>query len=400
MPDPSSLGFSTRAVRGFEADTRPGLRSTVEPIYQSSSFYYEDPEHLDAALGGDPSAYTYSRYGNPTVAAWERTLAALEGAEAAIAFGSGMAAIQAVFILLAVEADRPVLASREVYGATHGLLTGILRAAGVRTELIDFTDLEEVRRIARTLRPGVIYWEAMSNPLLTVVDPVALAEIAREVGALAVVDATFVTPYLQRPLDLGADLVVHSATKYLAGHGDVTGGIVAGRADLMTELRRVARLTGGILAPFEAWLTARGVQTLALRMERHCANAAEVAAALRAHPAVERIYYPGLPDHPSHAIARRYLPAGCLGGLVSFDLRDGAPVRIRQVLRRLEVVRPAATLGDTGSRVLSPPMASHRFLTPEDRAAIGIGEGLLRVSVGIEDAADIIADLEQAIGIE
>ena len=400
MGDAPSSGFATRAVHGAIGNERPGLRPTVEPIYQSTSFYYDDPEHLDAALGGDPSAYTYSRYGNPTVAAWERALAALEGAAGAVAFASGMAAIQAIFIVTALETGRPVLASRELYGATQTLLGGILRSAGVRSELVDISDLDQVRQAARRLQPGVLYWEAIANPLLTVADLDALIGIAREVGAHAVVDATFATPYLQRPLERGADLVVHSATKYLAGHGDVTGGIVAGNASFTAELRRVTRLTGGILAPFEAWLTARGARTLPLRMERHCTNAARLAVALQDHPAVERVYYPGLPDHRSHEVASRCLPDGRYGGMVSLDVRDGSPARIRQIFRRLRVIKPAATLGDVGSLVLSPSMASHRMLAPDERARVGIGEGLLRISVGIEDVTDVIADFEQAIAAD
>lgn len=392
------LSFSTLAVHAGEQVPEVEARPVGTPIYQTSSFYYEQIEALDAVFEGVRPGYVYTRYGNPTTAALERAVAALEGAEGAVAFGSGMAAIHAALLALELRPGKALLASRDLYGTSQSLFVDLFGSLGVRVELADLADLAEAERAVERLRPRLVFAETVSNPLLRVVDVPALAELCRRAGASLVIDGTFTTPYLCRPLELGARLVVHSATKYLGGHGDVTGGLAAGGAADAEQLRAVARLVGGILAPGEAWLALRGLKTLPLRLQRQCENALVVARWLQRHPKVERVYYPGLEEHPHHERAKRLFRAGCFGGVVAFDLRDAGPTEVMAFMGRLRLCRPAPTLGDVYSLVLYPARASHRALSPAQRRAAGIGDGLVRLSLGIEDADDVLADLEQALG--
>jgi cystathionine gamma-synthase/methionine-gamma-lyase len=291
--------------------------------------------------------------------------------------------------------DDRLVTSRDCYGGTQGLIAGPLATLGIAGTFVDLLDQQAVEASLGG-RPRAVLFETLSNPLVRLVDAPALVERARAVGARTIVDSTFTTPYLCRPLEWGVDLVVHSATKYLGGHGDLTAGVVAGRAELLEPLRRIARLTGGVLGPNEAWLALRGLKTLALRMERQCANAFELARWLEGHPRVSRVYYPGLFSHPQQALAARLL-GGRFGAVVSFDLRPAEAAAASAVIDRLRWFKPAPTVGDVESLVMYPPRASHRGLTELERLAVGIGPGLIRLSVGAESVEDLKADLEQAL---
>lgn len=386
------LGLETLVVRVGEASDLGGAVPTAVPIHNAASFYYHTLDELDRAFDG---GYVYSRFANPTVAAFESAVARLESAAGAVAFASGMAAIHGAVLAVLAGGDDLLVASRDCYGGTQGLIEGPLRTLGIQSCLVDLTDGAAVER-ALAERPRALLLETVSNPLVRVADLPTLSARAHAVGARVIVDSTFTTPYLCRPLELGADLVVHSATKYLSGHGDVTAGVVAGRAELLEPLRRVAKLVGGVLGPNEAYLALRGIKTLALRMERQCQNALAIARWLREQPRVRRVYYPGLPDHPQHELARRLL-GGRFGAVVAFDLDPPEPAAVARFIDHLELFAGAPTVGDVASLVMYPARASHRGLSPAERVAVGIGDGLVRLSVGIESADDLIADLARAL---
>jgi len=320
-----------------------------------------------------------------------------------VAFASGMAALHAAVLAAGTPrgstqpAFERILAARDLYGATRTLLHDFFGAQGVSVEFCDMCDLDCLRQIMRDRPPDVVVLEPLSNPLLKVMDVPTIAEMSREAGARLVVDNTMPTPMLLRPIEYGADLVVHSATKYLGGHGDALGGVaVAAKRLPLDSLSRYAKLIGGVLSPFEARLIARGVQTLQLRMRQHCVGALAVAEWLEPRPEVARVYYPGLPSHPQHALAME-LFGGQGGGMVSFDLRGSDSAAAFRFMDALELVLPGTTLGDIYSLVSYPPMSSHRDVAAEERARQGISAGLLRLSIGIEEPEDIIADLARGL---
>jgi cystathionine beta-lyase/cystathionine gamma-synthase len=387
----------TVAVHAGERGPRPDFMPVSTPIYPSVGYLYDDMRDLDGVFGGERAGYVYPRYGSPTVTAFEQAIAALEATEDAVAFASGMAAIHAALLSAGVRAGTGVVAAADLYGATYALLDKTFTALGARVRFVDIADLGQVKQAVAEERPIALLCEIISNPLLKVADVPALVDIAHGAGAALIVDNTFASPYLFRPLEHGTDYVVHSATKYLGGHGDVMAGVVACSAERGRDLRERQKLLGANLGPQEAWLALRGLKTLPLRMRQHCANAQAVAEWLARHPAVTCVNYPGLPGHPQHAIATR-LFAGCgFGGMVSFDLKDAGQAEVFCFMEALELVLPATTLGDVYSLTLYPAHSSHRTVAPEVRGAIGIGDGLVRLSVGIEDAQDIIADLAQAL---
>jgi len=388
----------TQAVHAGERGPRPDFTPVVTPIYDSVGYLYESMEQLDAVFAAEREGYVYPRYGTPTNAAFEQAVATLEGGEAALSFASGMAAIHAALLATGLEAGQSVVAAQDVYGASYALLANLFTSLGVRVRFVNIADLTSVERAIAEEKPRAVFCETISNPLLKLADVPAVAELAHAHGAEVIVDSTFATPYLVRPLTLGVDYVVHSSTKYLGGHGDVMGGIVVTSADRRKRLWEVIKLTGGNLGPHQAWLTMRGLKTLPLRMAQHCRNAAAVAAWLAQHPEIARVNYPGLPSHPQHAVAARLFRQGCYGGMVSFEIAGAGRTRVFRFMEALKLILPATTLGDVYSLALYPAHSSHRTLSPEERAAIGIGEGLVRLSVGIEDVGDIIADLEQALG--
>jgi cystathionine beta-lyase/cystathionine gamma-synthase len=387
----------TQAVHAGERGPRPDFTPVSMPIYPSVGYLYDYMVDLDGVFGGERAGYVYPRYGSPTVGAFEEAVAVLEGAADAVAFSSGMAAVHAALLGAGVRAGRTVVAATELYGATYALLDQTFTELDVRTRFVDITDLEQVARAIDEEQPVAVVCEIISNPLIKVAHVPALATMAHQAGAALIVDNTFASPYLFRPLAHGADYTVHSATKYLGGHGDLMAGVVGCSAARGHDLRQRQKLLGANLGPQEAWLALRGLKTLPLRMRQHCANAQAVAQWLAGHPAVARVNYPGLPDHPQHALAARLFGERGFGGMVSFDLRDAGQGEVFRFMEALELVLPATTLGDVYSLTLYPAHSSHRLVAPEVRASIGIGDGLVRLSVGIEDAEDIIADLAQAL---
>lgn len=402
-----SWSFETRAVHAGRNsgpvpdpnEPRPeGLGTPVAPSIQpSSSYYFDQLSALDEAFQDPRKGYVYARHGGPTPTAFADAVAALEGTDGALAFSSGMAAIHAALVASEVGRGDTVLASRDLYGATQTLLTTFFASQGVRVQLVDATQVGAIEAAAKEARPKVIYVETISNPLLRLPDLAALGALAKDLGSTFIVDNTFASPYLCRPQEFGAQMVVHSATKYLGGHGDLTAGVVAAEARWLPALQLVSRLVGGTLGAFDAWLAMRGVRTLALRMERHCENAATVAAHLVGHPRVSRVHYPGLTNHPQHTLAARQLVGRGYGGMVSFELKDAGPQQAGRFMDQLRLILPAPTMGDVYSLALYPAQASHRGLSPEQRAELGIGDNLLRLSIGIEAITDVLDDLDQAL---
>jgi cystathionine beta-lyase/cystathionine gamma-synthase len=389
----SAQGFTTRAVHAGERAPRPDYIPTTTPIYLSSSFSYESLDDLDAIFGNEREGYVYTRYGNPTTEALEQAVAALEGTDEAVAFASGMAAVHAA-ILNEVQAGQTIVAARDVYGATYAVLTNLFATLGVKTSFVDILDLDALAKSVEEVKPRIVLFETISNPLMRVADIASIVEIAHAHKARVVCDNTFASPFLVNPARFGVDSVVHSSTKYLGGHGDVTGGIVATTWDRAAELRELNKLTGAILGPFESWLTLRGIKTLSLRVPKQSENAATIAVWLVDHPRVSKVHYPGLMDLGR---ANAQFNSAHRGGMISFEIADATKAEVFRFMEALQLCVPATTLGDVYSLVLSPASSSHRALTPEQRAEIGISDGLVRLSVGIEDVEDIVNDLDQAL---
>ena len=373
--------------------TLPNSHPISTPIYQASNFAFDDPDALAEALNAPDRGFAYSRYGNPTTRALEDTIAALEGGAAAVATASGMGAITSA-LLGVLKAGDHVIAQSCLYGGTFAALTYVHEHFGVEVTYIPGEDPAEV---AAAVRPStkMLYLETITNPVTRVVDLPAFLNAGKEAGLLTVVDNTFATPLLCQPLKLGADVVLHSITKYLGGHSDVTAGILVFADDQRYRAGWHHTMEmGATIDPFAAWLTLRGIQTLALRMRQHCANAARIAELLAAHSAVEAVHYPGLATNPDHEIAKRVL-AG-FGGVVSFDLVGGRDAGYT-FTKGLRLVKLAASLGGVESMALHPASTSHRQLDPDALRAAGIAEGTIRLSVGIEHVDDIWADLAQAL---
>ena len=368
------------------------------PICTAASFSYSSMQQLDRVLGREEPGYAYARYDNPTNAALEEQVCALENAHGALACASGMAALHAALIVALAGRRKSVVAADALYGATVNLLLYVLRPIGVAIHFADACDLDALRAAVAEAQPGCILVESISNPLLRVAPMDRIAEIARQAGAALVVDNTFATPLIVRPLELGAHFSVHSLTKYLSGHGDVLGGVVVTGQDHFADLRALSRIVGGVLGPFEAYLTMRGIKTFPLRMERQCANAALVAAWLARHPRVERVHFPGAAAHPDGNTIRRLFPPGLRGAVVSFEIRGAGREEVFRCMDALRMIVPATSMGDVHSMMLYPAMSSHREISHHQRERMGIRDNLVRLSVGIEAAEDIVADLEQALG--
>lgn len=399
MRELGALRPATLAVHAGKGERSEDFIPTVTPIHPSITYHYEQMEDLDKVFARTREGYVYARYGSPTVAALEEAMAALEGGERALAFASGMAAIHAVLLAVGVRAGSAVVAARDLYGATYTLLDQVLRTQGVDVRFVDAADIASVDEACAEIGPKALLVETISNPLLKVVDLPALAAVAHRHGAAFLVDSTFATPYLVRPISLGADVVIHSATKYLGGHDDVLAGTVVTSKERFDDLFEVVKLTGGNLGAFEAWLLLRGIRTLQLRMRQHCENASVVADWLEEHPLVSRVFYPGHRSHPQHDLAGKIFEDRGFGGMVSFEIEGAGRKEIFRFFEALRLCLPATTLGDIRSMVLYPAHSSHRALSPEERERIGIGEGLVRLSVGIEAAEDILADLDQALEV-
>ncbi|HUS06722.1 MAG TPA: PLP-dependent aspartate aminotransferase family protein [Bryobacteraceae bacterium] len=376
---------------------KPGTHIPVTtPIYTATSYFYEDTEQLDRVFGREESGYAYARYDNPTNSSLEELAASLENGHGALACASGMAALHIALLAALLDRRKSIVAAGALYGATVSLLTKVLEPFGVEVTFVDICDLPAVEKAIADHKPGCLLMETISNPLLRVGALDRIAELCKSAGAALVVDNTFATPLLLRPLEFGANIVVHSATKYLAGHGDVMGGLVISDEEHLESIRALSRIYGPILGPFEAYLTMRGIKTFALRVERQCRNACRIASWLAAHPAVDRVNFPSDPKHPDAAAIKRLFPADLFGAMVSFELKGAAKQEVFAWMDKLKMVVRATSLGDVHSMVLYPSMSSHREVSPKQRERMGIRDNLIRLSVGIEAAEDIIADLEQA----
>jgi len=384
-PNEPPRGFSTDAVHAGQSPD-PTTGAVWTPIYTSTTFVQDSP--------GVHKGYEYSRSHNPTRQAFERCIAALECGAAGYAFASGMAATAT--ILECVDTGAHIVASDDLYGGTYRLFERVrTRSSGLRFSFVDISDRQALEA-ALTPETRMIWVETPSNPLLKLVDLAMIAEVARARGILTVADNTFATPWTQRPLDFGFDLVVHSATKYINGHSDVVAGIavVGDNADLAEQMGFLQNAVGGIAGPFDSYMAMRGVKTLAIRMQRHCDSARQIAAWLEGHPAIERVFYPGLESHPQHALAKKQMRD--FGGMVSAVIKGGLEPT-RRFLERCQLFALAESLGGVESLIEHPAIMTHASVPPEMRAELGIDDGLVRLSVGIEDLEDLIADLDTAL---
>jgi len=389
-PDDSGWSFDTLAVRAGQE--RSQFNEHSEALYLTSSFVFENAAQAAARFSGAEPGNVYARFSNPTVSTMQQRLAALEGAEGCIATATGMAAILSTVMAL-MNGGQHIVASRSIFGATQQLFGNVLPRFGVETTYVDGGS---VAAFGAAMRPTtrLLFVETPSNPLTEVFDIAALADVAHAAGALLVVDNCFCTPALQRPLQLGADLVIHSATKYLDGQGRVLGGAVCGAQPLMDEVFKFLRTAGPTLSPFNAWVILKGLETLSVRMKAQSDNALALAQWLEAQPQVARVYYPGLPSHPQHALAMRQQASG--GAIVSFEVK-GERAAAWRVVDNCRLLSITANLGDTKTTITHPASTTHGRITAEARAASGIGEGLLRIAVGLENLADLQADLARGL---
>ncbi len=393
MSESRALGFATRAIHsGYDPATAEG--ALTPPIHATSTYVFSDVEQGAARFAGTEAGHVYSRISNPTVELLEKRMADLEGAAAGLATASGMGAITALMWTLLRPGDE-LITDKTLYGCTHAFFFHGLAEFGIRVRSIDMTRPEALAE-AISERTRVVYFETPANPNMRLVDIEQAAAIARAAGARVVVDNTYATPLLTRPIELGADFVVHSATKYLGGHGDLVGGLLLGAEEDLLEVRLkgLKDFTGAVMSPFTAFLIMRGLKTLEVRVQRQSDNALTLARWLAAHPAVEGVHYPGLPEFPQHELARRQMSA--FTGLIAFELKGGMAAGIR-LMDRLQLIRRAVSLGDTESLMQHPASMTHSVLTPEERARHGISDALVRFSVGLEALDDLRADLEQGL---
>ncbi|WP_413220442.1 methionine gamma-lyase [Tritonibacter mobilis] len=389
-------GFATRAIH-HAYDPMQNEGALTPPVHLTSTFVFENAEAGGEMFAGEREGHIYSRISNPTCALLEQRIATLEGAEAGLALASGMGAVTAILWTLLSPGDE-VIVDKTLYGCTFAYMRHGLSKWGVTVTHVDMTDADALRA-AVSDKTRVVYFETPANPNMRLVDIKLASEIAHSVGARVVVDNTYATPYLTRPIELGADLVLHSATKYLGGHGDVVAGLVAGSAELLTEIRLVGMkdMTGAVMAPFNAMLIMRGLKTLALRMDRHCASAQTVAEWLEAQPGVAKVYFPGLQRFEQHEIAKAQMAQP--GGMIAFELEGGMEAGI-SLMNRLQMIQRAVSLGDAETLIQHPASMTHSTYTPEERAEHGISDGLVRLSVGLEEVSDILDDLHQALSPE
>lgn len=391
----STQGFATRAIHsGYDPMSEQG--AVTPPLHMTSTFCYETAEDGGAMFAGEKAGHFYSRVSNPTLDILERRMADLEGGEAAVSTASGMGAITSTLWTF-LEAGDELITDMTLYGCTFSFLNHGLSKFGIKVIHVDMTDPEKVAA-AITPKTKVIYFETPANPNMRLIDIAAVSDMARVNDILTVVDNTYATPYITRPIELGADIVVHSATKYLGGHGDLIAGIVVGRSEhiMRVRLEGVKDMTGAAMSPFNAMLVMRGLKTLELRMERHCKSAMTIARILGAHGSVERLYYPGLETFPQHDLAKKQM--SLFGGMIAMELKGGYDAGV-QMMNRLTLIRRAVSLGDADSLIQHPASMTHSSYTPEERAHHGISEGLVRLSVGLENPDDLLADLMSALTV-
>lgn len=387
------MGFATKAIHAGKTKNATGALAT--PIYQTSTFVFDSAEQGGRRFAGEESGYIYTRLGNPTTTELEEKIALLEGMEACMSMGSGMGAVSSA-LWTALKAGDHVVAADALYGCTFALLNHGLTRFGVDVTFVDATDPENFRRAMRS-NTRVVYLETPANPTLELTDLKAVADIAHEnPNCLVMVDNTFCTPYTQRPVEFGIDVAIHSATKFLNGHGDVIAGFVAGKKEFIDQVRLfgVKDMTGSVLSPFDSFLIIRGLKTLEIRMERHCSNAMEVAKFLESHPAVARVYYPGLESFPQYELGKKQMSLP--GAIIAFELKGGVEEGAK-VMNRVHLATLAVSLGDAETLIEHPASMTHSPYTAEERMAAGISDGLVRLAVGLENVEDIIADLKQAL---
>lgn len=395
----ASKHFATRAVHAGERQRPDGFVPMSTPIYSSATFLYDHLAEIDAISAGERTGFTYSRHANPTNAALEEAVASLESAPAgsvAVSLASGMSAILLALLAAGIEHGSKIAASQDLYGVTTKFLLEVAARWGAEIQFVDVFSAAGRQELWK-FKPNALIVESLTNPLLRIADFPALMAEARAHKTRVIVDNTFATPLLFQPLKHGADFVVHSATKYFGGHGDLTGGVLIAREEFATETRSFARLVGAVLGPFEAWLTLRGLKTLPLRFARNCENARALAEFLSAHPRIEQVFYPGLVSHPDHALAGKLFGNADAGGVLAIKIRGAGREEIFRFVDSLELFLKATSLGDVQSLVLYPAISSHRDLSPKQRERLGITDNLVRLSAGIEDVEDLKADLEQAL---
>ncbi|MBZ4687599.1 MAG: methionine gamma-lyase [Clostridiales bacterium] len=384
-------GFGTLACRAG-LNPCPTTGAIATPIYQTSNFVFENVQDGARKCESIDNGYCYTRLGSPTQSVLEEKVALIEGGEAALAFSTGVAAISSLLFSVLQQGDHAVV-SDTCYSATHYLFDNLLRKFGVETTFVDTSDVKNVEKAIRT-NTKIIYFETPANPTVRLTDIRGIAKIAKEQNILTAVDSTFATPYIQRPLEMGIDVVIHSATKYFGGHGDVMGGILVGTKQMMNTVRDdTLKNMGGVIGPFDAYLIIRGLRTLEVRMKKICSNAMKIARFLEEHPKVENVFYPGLASHPQHELAKRQM--NDFGGMVCFELKGGLEAG-ETVMNNLKLCRLAVSLGDVDTLIQHPASMTHWYVPREERIKTGITDGLVRMSVGIEDPEDLIADLEQA----
>jgi cystathionine gamma-synthase/methionine-gamma-lyase len=392
------MKFESQVVHaGDRKRERLAAIPSTTPIHLATTYFYETAEQLDRIFGHEEEGPSYSRYDNPTNSALEDLTTALENGHGSLATCAGMTAIQLAFQAALLDRPHSIVSSSSIYGATVKLLDQVMAPFDVSVKYVDICDLAAVEKAIAAEKPGCVFLESISNPLLRVADIPQIAAMTHAAGAALVVDNTFASPMLMRPLDLGANIVVHSATKYLAGHGDVLGGIVVSDAEQHENVRMLSRIAGGTLGPFESYLTMRGIKTLALRYERQCQNARKLAACLSAHPCVERVYYCADPQHPDAATIKRLFAPDLFGAILAFEIKDADKAAVLRFMTRLKMIVPGTSLGDVHTLLLYPVMASHRDTAPKMRERMGIRENLVRVAAGIEAVEDIYADLDSAL---
>ena len=387
----------TKAVHaGDRKKPGPHVPSTT-PIYTATSYFYDSVETLDKIFAHEMEGQSYARYENPTNAALEELAATLENGAGALACSSGMAALQAAITVALLDRPKSIVAASDMYGATLNLLTKIFDPMGVAIRFVNICDLAAIEKAIVDSKAGALVMETVSNPILRVGAIDKISEIARKTNTAVIVDNTFSSPLLVRPIELGASFSVHSATKYLAGHGDVLGGLIIADEDHIEPLRAYARIAGPLMGPFEAYLTMRGIKTFPLRMERQCQNATRVACWLATHPRVDKVFFTGDPRHPDAEVIARLFPKNLHGAIVSFEIKDAQKQDVFRFMDSLKMLVCGTSLGDVHSMALYPLISSHRDLPPKQRARMGIQDNLVRISVGIEAIDDIIADIDQAL---
>lgn len=389
--------LQTAAIHAGDRKRMGSWIPATTPIHTATSFFYDDMADLEKVFAGEMPGWNYSRHGNPTNQALEELMMSLESGGCAMSCGSGMAALHLAITAALIDRPRVILAATALYGATINMLVKVLAPSGLETFFVDFNDEAAVAEAVAEHKPGALLLETISNPLTRVAPLDRLAAMAKAANAELIVDSTFATPMVVRPLELGATYTVHSLTKYLAGHGDVLGGAVVAQQEKLDVLQTLSRALGPVLGPFEAYLAMRGIKTFPVRMERHCGNACKVASWLATHPNVDRVYFPGDPAHPDAAIIKRLFAPGMYGSIVSFEVKGADQAAMFALMNRFRIVVPATSLGDVHTMASYSAMSSHRELSPKHRLRLGIRDNLLRISVGIEAVEDIIADLDQAL---